>query len=110
MFGERPAGHKHVDAIQRSAKRMHQLIESLRDATMIEIGRFTIHANTENVALLDDQDFNVTPRTPPASVASRRACARALATRDRPAGQASIRRTAFLTAPRTQPQAWRRRL
>jgi signal transduction histidine kinase len=44
-----------VEAIGRAATRMDQLIEGLRDATMIETGHFTIEAKAEDVsALVDD--------------------------------------------------------
>jgi len=56
---ERRAGRKQIDAIQRSAKRMNQLIDSLRDATMIETGHFTIEPKTESVALLVEEAVKI---------------------------------------------------
>jgi PAS domain S-box-containing protein len=46
------SGRKQVQAIDRSAARMEQLIGSLRDATMIETGQFTVCAGAEDVTLL----------------------------------------------------------
>ena len=57
--GERRAERKQIDAIQRSAKQMNQLIDSLRDATMIETGHFTIEPTTENVALLVEEAVKI---------------------------------------------------
>src|SRR5262249_19940565 len=44
-----------VDNIKASVTRMDQLIEALRDATMIETGHFTIDARREEVAPLVEE-------------------------------------------------------
>ena len=62
--GEQPVGQKQVEAIQRAERRMNQLIDGLRDATMIETGHFSIEAKTENVAaLVDDAVRTLEPQT-----------------------------------------------
>jgi signal transduction histidine kinase len=53
--GEGRTGRKQVEAIGRAATRMNQLIEGLRDATMIESGHFAIEARTEDVTALVDE-------------------------------------------------------
>src|SRR5262249_50473618 len=52
--GERKV-NRLVEALKRSASRMGQLIEGLRDATMIETGQLRIRAARENVAALIDE-------------------------------------------------------
>jgi PAS domain S-box-containing protein len=53
--GERHPGQKQVEAIKRSASLVNRLIDSLRDATMIETGHFTIDAKVDDVAQLVDE-------------------------------------------------------
>ena len=48
----RQRGYKQVELIGRTVRHMARLIEGLRDATMIETGRFTVAATTEDVAAL----------------------------------------------------------
>jgi PAS domain S-box-containing protein len=55
--GERQAGAKQAETIKRSATRMAQLIDSLRDATMIETGHFTITPQAEDVGGLVEEAF-----------------------------------------------------
>jgi PAS domain S-box-containing protein len=57
--GEGRNGRKQVEAIDRAATRMDELIEGLRDATMIESGHFTIEARTEDVAALVDDAVKI---------------------------------------------------
>lgn len=55
--GEGQNGRRQMEAIRQAAMRMKHLISSLRDATMIETGQFTIDARTEDVAALVDDAF-----------------------------------------------------
>jgi signal transduction histidine kinase len=58
-----PKTTKPLDALRRAACRMEQLIRSLRDATMIETGRLTIHPTKQDVAsLLDDSMKTLSPQ------------------------------------------------
>ena len=62
--GERRVAGRLVESIKRSATRMDQLIASLRDATMIETGHFTIEPKTEDVsALIDEAVKTLEPQT-----------------------------------------------
>ncbi|HXU81030.1 MAG TPA: GAF domain-containing sensor histidine kinase, partial [Polyangia bacterium] len=62
--GEGRAGRKQVDAIERAATRMDQLIGGLRDATMIETGHFTIEPKAEDVrAMVDEAVAILEPQT-----------------------------------------------
>jgi signal transduction histidine kinase len=55
--GEPRDGRRQVEAIKRAGTRMDQLIGSLRDATMIEKGQFTIEATVEDAEALVSEAF-----------------------------------------------------
>jgi PAS domain S-box-containing protein len=55
---DRRSERMRVTAIKRAVTRMERLIGSLRDATMIATGQFTIEAKTEDVSLLVDEAFH----------------------------------------------------
>jgi signal transduction histidine kinase/CheY-like chemotaxis protein len=50
--GERGKERKHLEVINRSSARLEQLIKSLRDASMIETGQFTVEPKPEDVPSL----------------------------------------------------------
>lgn len=53
--GERRKGRKQLEAIKRAAFRTEQLIEGLRDASMIETGQFAVHKEPQDPAALADE-------------------------------------------------------
>jgi len=60
---ERPTGQKPVELIGRTVAHMARLIEGLRDATMIEAGRFTIATAAEDItALIRDAVETLAPQ------------------------------------------------